>query len=120
IGRLYAAGSAWYGSIPAARTLRTDIPYGDLNRKNYLYGAFTYRFDDYTNATADCAASLDDLSFSPALTLAHEPFQGLTLSLSCRVPLDQRTFSGDGEYGELGPTNTGTRVLVTAKAKAKF
>jgi hypothetical protein len=85
----------------------------DLFQTHYLYGSLLYRIDDYTSASLDAAVSLEDGSLSPALTLVHEPFQGLSLSLSARVPI------GDGG-GEFGPTATGTRVLVTGKIKAKF
>ena len=105
-GDLYALVQYLYNGDGSAATT-------ELTQENYLYGAFIYRFNDYTNATLDFVASLDDASAQPALTVSHEPFQGLTLSLSCRVPV------GD-DQGELGPTLTGTRLLVTAKVKAKF
>jgi len=85
----------------------------ELTKTHYLYSSLLYRIDDYTSAGLDCAASLEDRSLSPALTLSHEPFQGLTLSLSGRIPV------GDAE-AEFGPRRTGTRLLVTATMKAKF
>lgn len=92
----------------------------DLRQTNYLYGMLAYSVSDYTLATLDCALSLDDGSFQPSLTVAHEPFQGLSLSLSCRAPLDAGVFSGGGAEGEFGPEASLSRILVTAKAKAKF
>ncbi len=84
---------------------------GAFEGGNYLYGSIVYYFDDYTSATLDCAAALDDGSLAPGLTLGYEPFQGFSLSLSCRTPL------GDGEYG---PSAENPRLTVSATAKAKF
>ena len=92
----------------------------ELTQTHYLYGSLLYRINDYTSAGLDCAASLEDGSASPALTFTHEPFQGLTLSLSGRVPMDARTFLPGELEGELGPRSTGARALITAKIKAKF
>jgi len=89
---------------------------GIEDNTNYLYGAFTYRFSDYTNATISCVASIDDRSFSPYLELSHEPFQGMTVSLSGRIPVG----SSFGENGELGPEKTKSRALITAKVRLRF
>ncbi|HOX33564.1 MAG TPA: hypothetical protein PLB91_14635 [Spirochaetales bacterium] len=118
IGELYAE-AGWYETaplerLPAAEGLR------ELNRRNYLYASLAYRVDDYTSATLSCLAGLDDLSFSPALELEHEPFQGMVLSCRCRLPLDPRSFSSGGERGELGPDNSGSLASVELKAKLRF
>jgi hypothetical protein len=123
LDRLYYPTSGdWSDYAPAGRAafLRRDIPFSELNRKNYLYTAFTYRFNDYTSSTLSCVTSLDDLSFSPLAQVEHQLFQGLTLGLSLRVPLDRRTFSDSADYGELGPTQTGMRFQTVATAKLKF
>ena len=96
------------------------IPLAELNRRNYLYAAASYTWNDYTSTTLSCVASLDDLSFSPLASVEHEPFQGLTLGLSLRVPLDGRTFSSGGNYGELGPVHTGMGFQAVATAKLRF
>jgi hypothetical protein len=79
--------------------------------RSYVYGALSYKFGDYTTGTASCVASLDDPSWAPRLELAHEPFQGLSVSLACSAPIGA---------GELGPDATGARAIVEAKAKLRF
>jgi hypothetical protein len=119
LGVLYADAD-WYDKAPEDRALADSSSFGEFNRRNYLYAAFVYRFDDYTNATLSFVACLDDRSGSPSLAIEHEPFQGMTLSLTCRTYVDARSFSRSGEYGELGPTNVGTAASIEAKAKLKF
>ena len=119
LSSLYSS-PAWFKTAPLTRTYADGVEAAELYRKNYVYAAARYAFDDYTSSTLSVVSSLDDLSFSPALTVEHEPFQGMAVSLTCRVPLDARSFSSGGEYGELGPVNTGARASVTLKAKLRF
>jgi len=84
---------------------------GTFSGAHYLFGSALWRPSDYTSLALDCALALDDRSLAPGLTLSHEPFQGMTLSLGGRVPL------GDGDFG---PETARTRLTVTAKAKARF
>ncbi|MFP3040205.1 hypothetical protein LQZ19_00120 [Treponema primitia] len=90
-----------------------------LQQQNYLYALFRYRFNDYTSASLACAAALDDLSFSPTLSMDYEIFQGMSLSISAQVPLDKAVLA-DSSPGELGPERTGTRLLVTALVRLRF
>lgn len=115
LGDLYAEDD-WNRLPPEARTPASGVVFGDggLNRRDYLYAALTYRLDDYTALTGSAVVSLDDLSFSPSLAFEHEPFQGASLGVSVRLPVD------GPDRGELGPTNTGERVAVTVKAKLRF
>jgi hypothetical protein len=92
----------------------------EFSRRHYLYVLAQYRFTDYTNAGLACVAGLEDLSFAPVLTVEHDLFQGFTLSLSGRLPLDREVFSAAEEPGELGPVNTGTRFLLSAKVRLRF
>jgi len=69
---------------------------------NYLYGTALYRFNDYTSLALSTVFCFDDLSFSPFVTLSYDVFQGFNLSLTARLPLDEKTISG-GRAGELGP-----------------
>jgi len=119
--KLYG-GAAWSDAKPSARLLMLDatLPFGELNRRDYLYAALTWRIDDYSSSTLSCVSSLDDLSCAPSLSFEHEPFQGLSLSLSCNAYLDERTFSPGGDYGELGSAHSGTIASMTAKARLKF
>jgi len=84
-----------------------------LIKHNYLYTAFSYRIDDYTNTTISCIAGLEDASASPAISIEHEPFQGLTLVLSGRIPLG-------GNDGELGPGLTGMRSEGGLRVRLRF
>jgi len=102
--RLYAAGA--------------DI--GVYNRRNYALVQAQYSFSDYTRAGLSCLAGLDDLSFSPALSVEHEPFQGMTVTVIARAALDERTLTGSGERGELGPERAGAYASVSATAKLRF
>jgi hypothetical protein len=103
----------------ASATSRQEILTGFSNR-NYLYASIRYSFTDYTNAALACLAGFDDGSFSPIVTVEHELFQGLTLSLSGRIPLDGDVFSGSGDPGEFGPVTTGSYALFTVKARLRF
>lgn len=121
IGDLYDSPTdAWYETAPVDREAAPGVTLAELNRRNYLYAALQYRFDDYTRASLSCAAGLDDASFLPALSMEYEPFQALTLAWSCRLPLDARTFRSYGDYGEFGPANTGSWASLTFTAKLKF
>jgi hypothetical protein len=90
-----------------------------LGKRHYLTALGSYSFNDYTRLSLSCVAGLGDSSFSPVLGLEYEPFQGLTLNFSAQVPLDRAVFSA-GDPGELGPENTRTRALFTAKARLRF
>ncbi len=114
------AAGPWRNTAPRDRIPAAGVPYDELNRRNYLYASAVYAFDDFTRTTLDCVAGLDDLSFSPSLTVEHEPFQGAVLSLSLRLPLDERVLSGRGDDGELGPVHSGMRASITARARFKF
>jgi len=91
-----------------------------LAKHNYLYAALSYRIGDYTNASLSCVAGLDDGSVSPTLSIEHEPFQGLTLVMYGRAPLDKPMLGLGGDDGELGPERTGLRGELGVKARIKF
>jgi hypothetical protein len=83
-----------------------------------------YRWSDYTNTSIACMAGPEDLSFTPVLSVEHELFQGLTLSLRGQMPLDRDVFTGNGKRGEFGPippgSSRGHRFGITAKARLRF
>ncbi|QQO07452.1 hypothetical protein [Breznakiella homolactica] len=112
-GRFYVLAEYLYSGAESVTS-------GEFSNRNYIYGMVLYRFTDYTNLSLACMASIDDVSFSPVVTLEHDLFQGMTLSLTGRVPLDRDLFSGDGNHGELGPDNSGTRLLVSAAVRFRF
>jgi hypothetical protein len=97
---------------------------GSWTNHHYLYGTILYHFNDYCNLSLSTVFCFDDLSFSPFVTLYYEVFQGFSLSLSARLPMDQKTMNG-GKAGELGPIppysdGRGTRFIVNLGAKLRF
>jgi hypothetical protein len=72
---------------------------------HYIFAQGMYRISDYTSLSLGCMAAPEDLSLTPLAGAEHELFQGLTLSLSCQIPLD-RSLSG-GRPGEFGPVPPG-------------
>jgi len=92
---------------------------GYWTNHHYLFASATYRFNDFTSMTLATMVSFDDLSFSPIVTVNYEIFQGLTLNLTARLPLDQDTLAG-GRTGELGPVNSGARFILNAGARLRF
>jgi hypothetical protein len=117
LGDLYAEAD-WDELPPGLRTPASGVDFGGgysgLSRRDYLYVALTYRVDDYSSVTASAVVSLDDASLAPVLAVEHEPFQGASVGLTVRLPID------GPDTGELGPVNTGERLGVTAKAKLRF
>ena len=101
---------------------------GVLSNHHYLSAMALYRFNDYCSLGLSTIFCFDDLSFSPSVLLEYEVFQGLSLNLSIRVPLDQETIA-DGKPGELGPIpplpdgeagQRGARLIINAGAKLRF
>jgi len=89
-----------------------------FSNNNYLYTSFTWRFNDYTNISAALISGLDDVSFTPVLTLNHDLFQGVTLTITAQVPVDRALFSDDGNRGELGPH--GYYFYSSARIRVRF
>jgi hypothetical protein len=92
---------------------------GSWTNQHYLYASATYRFNDFCSLTLATVFCFDDLSFSPFATLNYELFQGFSLNLSARIPLDQDSLSG-GRAGELGPANSRARFIVNGGARLRF
>ena len=80
---------------------------GGFSNNHYLYAGFTYSFSDFTNMSLGLISCFDDISFIPSVSLNHEMFQGVTLTISAQVPLDRDLFNKDGNRGELGPIRPG-------------
>jgi hypothetical protein len=97
---------------------------GSFSNNHYLYTSFTIRFNDYTNMSAALISGLDDISFTPVLTLNHDLFQGAVLTITAQVPLDRDLFSSDGNRGEFGPVPPGLSIGryfdFTAKIRLRF
>jgi hypothetical protein len=93
---------------------------GNFSNENYLYTGLTWRFSDYTNATAALISSFNDVSFTPLISISHDLFQGTVLSFSAQIPLDRDLFSGDGNCGELGPGNMRNYFNSSISLKLRF
>jgi hypothetical protein len=86
------------------RTSSTAYNYGgSFSNNHYLYTGLTWRFNDFTNMSAALISCFDDVSFTPVVSLNHDFFQGVTLTVSAQVPLDRDLFHNNGRRGELGP-----------------
>jgi hypothetical protein len=93
---------------------------GSFSNEQYLYTCFTWRFNDFTNISAALISGFDDVSFTPVISLNHDLFQGVTLTLTAQVPLDRDLFSHDGNRGELGPIPSGSNIGRYFDFKAKI
>jgi hypothetical protein len=86
---------------------------------HYLYASLAWIWSDYTTVSLGAGICLDDPSAVPSLCWEHEAFQGITLSVEARVPLDGDSF-GNGNAGEFGPAANGSRFSLNAGLRVKF
>lgn len=86
---------------------------------HYLYGSALYHFNDFTSFTLSTVFCFDDRSFQPIASFNYEVFQGFSVNLTARLPLDQNTLNG-GEKGELGPERMGMKLFVSAGVRLRF
>ena len=117
-GKVYILAEYLYNGPDSATAAGEENPAG-FSSTHYLYGMLLCRFSDYTNASLSCMAGLEDGSFLPALSFEHEIFQGLSLELSARLPLDRAVFD-EGGPGEFGPERLRERFDMAAKARLRF
>jgi hypothetical protein len=90
------------------------------NNKNYLYSGLTWFICDYAQAGAALISGLNDVSFTPLLTVQYDLFQGCSLICSAQVPLDRALFAGNDQHGELGPEKTRSYFNFNAKIRLRF
>jgi len=76
---------------------------GSFINNHYLYTGLTYIFSEFTNMNFTLMTCFDDISFISLISVNHDIFQGVTLTVSAQVPLDRDLFSGNGKRGEFGP-----------------
>ena len=76
---------------------------GDFFNNHYLYAGLTWLFADFTNISFAVICGLNDISFTPIISLNHELFQGAALTVTAQVPMDRDLFFDDGNRGEFGP-----------------
>jgi hypothetical protein len=117
-GKLYALAEYLYSGTESVSAFGPANPRGRRNN-HYLYGSLAWLWSDYTSITLGAGISLDDLSAIPSLIWEHEAFQGITLSLEARFPLDEASF-GNGDAGEFGPEANGNLFSFTAGLRVKF
>jgi hypothetical protein len=118
-GRFYLLAEYLFNGAASSTALGPENSAG-FSGKHFLYGMIRYGFNDYVSLSLTEIFRVTDLSFTSILRLDYEIFQGLTLNLSARVPLDKTVFSGGGERGELGPENSKGRVFISAGARLRF
>ncbi|MDR2662930.1 MAG: hypothetical protein LBC31_08045 [Treponema sp.] len=117
-GKLYVLVEYLYSGTESVSAAGPANLQGRQNN-HYLYGAFTWLWNDYTSITLGSGVCLDDPSAIPSLKWEHEIFQGTTLSLEARVPLDGESF-GNGNAGEFGPEASGSLFSFTGGLRVKF
>ena len=124
-GDLYVLAEYLFNGASSVGSLEQG---GSWMNHHYLYGTALYRFNDFCSLSLSTVFCFDDLSFSPFATLNYELFQGFSLNLTARLPLDQKTLNG-GKAGELGPIPphpdgtegaAGARFIVEAGARLRF
>ncbi|MDR2808344.1 MAG: hypothetical protein LBB43_04970 [Spirochaetaceae bacterium] len=114
-GSLYMQVEYLFSDEASATASSAENPYGFSNR-HYLYTLINYRINDYTSTSLAYLAGLSDSSSVPMLSFDHDLFQGCTVSLSGKAPLDLK----DGKEGEFGPSLTKSRFSLTAKLRIRF
>jgi hypothetical protein len=112
-GKWYALAEYLYNGSSSSTSVRSGSQTG-FSGEHFLYTVIQYLMNDYTNLSLACLSGLSDCSFTPVLSAEHELFQGFTLSMSARVPLDR------DNRGELGPENSQARFAFNLKARLRF
>jgi hypothetical protein len=92
---------------------------GYFSKSHYLYALVRYALNDYASLSLMDTHCLEDLSFTPALSLDYEIFQGLTLSLTAKAYLDRKALA-DGPAGEFGPAAARSWGDLRFKASLRF
>jgi hypothetical protein len=116
-GKLLAVAEYLYSGEASSTSIRGG---GSLSNRNYLYTGLTYLINDYANTGLALISGLDDVSFTPVVSMENELFQGCTLILTGQIPLDRDLFADNGEYGELGPHTGGSYFNFNAKLRLRF
>ncbi|HRX16945.1 MAG TPA: hypothetical protein P5123_11585 [Spirochaetota bacterium] len=116
LDKLYGSDD-WYKLPPYDR-----IPvngFHEYYRRHYLLLNGVYNLSDYTSISAIIVANIEDYSLIPSIRIEHQPFQGLTLGLTFRKPIDPYIIN-DGSKGELGPHHTGYKNQLLIDASMRF
>ncbi|MDR3147971.1 MAG: hypothetical protein LBU00_06315 [Treponema sp.] len=92
-GRFYVLTEYLYSSSASATTQSAENALG-LSARHNLCGTILYHINDYTQVNLTCLFGLENGSVTPVLTLDHDLFQGVTLTLSGQASLDKEEFNG--------------------------
>jgi hypothetical protein len=112
-GKVYLLGQYFYNGDGGIDGPDTDYVFIG---KHYALGSVNWQYSDYTAISGGVTVALDDRSLVPSVSVSHEPFQGMTVTLSLRSPLD----GGAGSGGEFGPERSASRGSASIGAKLKF
>ncbi|AEJ20350.1 hypothetical protein [Gracilinema caldarium] len=110
----------WINTVPEQRSFNVNLPLGDLNRMHYFIVNGIYKIDDYTMLGSNALIALEDGSFLCSFNIDHTLFQGTTVSLVNKIPVDMTMLYPSGWYGELGPAHVGYWVEMTLKLVMRF
>jgi hypothetical protein len=118
-GKFYTLAEYLYSGSASSSAERAG-----LANRNYLYALLRYSWNDYANTGLACMVCFDDGSFSPIISAEYELFQGFTLGLTARIPLDRppglTVFGAKDGTGELGPHAAGARAVLTLSGRLRF
>ncbi|MDR2247925.1 MAG: hypothetical protein LBE17_14850 [Treponema sp.] len=112
-GKWYVLAEYLYNGRSSSTSVQSGNSAG-FSGEHFLYAVVRYLVNDYTSLSLACLSGLSDCSFAPILGAEHELFQGFTVSMSARVPLDR------DNRGELGPENSRVRFIFNLKARLRF
>ena len=124
-GDLYVLAEYLYNGSSSVSSFNQG---GNWINNHFLYGSALYRFNDFFTMSLSTIFCFDDLSFQPILSADYEIFQGFSMNLNARLPMDQKTMNG-GKVGELGPIppgpdgidgTTGAKFIFNVGARLRF
>jgi len=117
-GKLIVLAEYLYNGETSSTAFNYETNLLGFSNNNYLYTSLTWRFNDFTNISAALISGLDDVSFTPVITLNHDLFQGATLTITAQAPMDRALFFCDDRRGELGPR--GYYFYSSARIRLRF
>ncbi|MDR1398678.1 MAG: hypothetical protein LBJ41_01970 [Treponema sp.] len=113
-GSLYVLTEYLYNGASSITARSATNPAGLFAKRHYAYALCQYMFSDYTNASLSCIAGIEDASFMSVVSLYHEVFQGMSLTVSSQFPL------AIDEDGEFAPQTMGQHFSFTTKVRLRF
>jgi hypothetical protein len=92
-GKFYVLAEYLYSGSASSTAQSAENVLG-LSTRHNICGTILYHINDYTQINLTCLFGPEDVSVTPVLTLDHDLFQGVTLTLSCQAALDKEEFNG--------------------------